>query len=205
MMRCDYGSIVPWVRLIDDEWVLSAGPDTLRLRSEVPLRHTEERVIGNFSVSPRQRVSFVLMWHSSHEPAPLLIDVETVLTDTEAWWRQWVERCIYDGPWRDAVTRSLITLKALTYAPSGGIVAATTTSLPEQMGGVRNWDYRICWVRDATFTLYALLDAGYREEAIAWREWLLRACLAGRPNCKFCMDWRGNAGVRSRSALAAGV
>ena len=180
MMRCDYGSIVPWVRLIDDEWVLSAGPDTLRLRSEVPLRHTEERVIGNFSVSPRQRVSFVLMWHSSHEPAPLLIDVETVLTDTEAWWRQWVERCIYDGPWRDAVTRSLITLKALTYAPSGGIVAAATTSLPEQIGGVRNWDYRFCWVRDATFTLYALLNAGYREEAIAWREWLLRA-VAGRP------------------------
>jgi GH15 family glucan-1,4-alpha-glucosidase len=128
-----------------------------------------------------ERLPFVMAWYPSHAPQPHPIDAESALKDTETWWRQWVSRCTYQGRWRDAVVRSLITLKALTYAPTGGIVAAPTTSLPEELGGVRNWDYRYCWVRDATFTLYSLLSAGYTDEAQAWREWLLRSA-AGKPS-----------------------
>jgi len=179
-IRFDYGSIVPWTRSIDGVWVLTAGPDTVRMRSEAPLRHEEERLVAEFTISPGQRLPFVLTWSLSHDPPPAPFDVETVLAETDTWWRQWAAHCTYDGRWQDAVMRSLLTLKALTYAPSGGIVAAATTSLPEKIGGVRNWDYRLCWLRDATFTLYALLNGGYREEAKAWREWLLRA-VAGRP------------------------
>ena len=120
------------------------------------------------------------MWHPSHESTPPLLDSLETMTATEHWWREWSQRCTYDGPWKEAVLRSLITLKALTFAPTGGIVAAPTTSLPEKIGGVRNWDYRYCWVRDATFTLYSLLNNGYVEEAEAWRQWLLRA-VAGDP------------------------
>src|SRR5581483_3449318 len=118
------------------------------------------------------RVPFVLMWHQSHLPAPTPPDALTAIDDTASWWRDWVAKCTYDGTWRDQVVRSLITLKALTFAPTGGMVAAPTTSLPERLGGVRNWDYRYCWVRDATFTLLALLMNGFTEEARAWREWL---------------------------------
>jgi GH15 family glucan-1,4-alpha-glucosidase len=121
-----------------------------------------------------------LAWHTSHQAAPEQLDCEETLQQTEAWWMEWSGRCTYQGPWREAVLRSLITLKALTYIPTGGIVAAPTTSLPEQLGGVRNWDYRYCWVRDATFTLFAFMRGGFHDEARAWREWLLRA-VAGNP------------------------
>src|SRR5262249_43835767 len=134
-----------------------------------------------FTVSEGERVTFTLTWHPSHEEAPPEADPARALRETEQWWRAWSDRCTYRGPWRDAVLRSLLTLKALTYAPTGGIVAAPPTPLPERLGGVRNWDYRYCWLRDTTFTLLALLDAGYREEARAWRRWLLRA-VAGRPS-----------------------
>jgi GH15 family glucan-1,4-alpha-glucosidase len=158
-----------------------AGPDTLILRAPVDLRNENFRTEAEFTVSEGERVPFVIMWHPSHEPEPEMIDADETIASTDEWWREWSGRCTYDGPWRAAVIRSLITLKALTYAPTGGIVAAPTTSLPEHLGGVRNWDYRYCWVRDATFTLYALLLGGYVEEACAWREWLLRA-VAGEPS-----------------------
>jgi GH15 family glucan-1,4-alpha-glucosidase len=179
-IRFDYGSIIPWVRRVAGGIRAVAGPDTLILKTAVDLHSENFRTEAEFTVSEGQRVPFVLMWHPSHEPEPGLIDANAAVAATEQWWREWSGRCMYTGPWRDAVVRSLITLKALIYAPTGGIIAAPTTSLPECLGGVRNWDYRYCWVRDATFTLYALMLGGYIEEACAWREWLLRA-VAGKP------------------------
>ncbi|HKY09607.1 MAG TPA: glycoside hydrolase family 15 protein, partial [Candidatus Binatia bacterium] len=181
LIRFDYGSIVPWVRRTEFGIRAVAGPDTVLLQTAVPLRNENFRTEAEFTVSEGQRVPFVLTWHPSHDPQPAMIDAEDTIAGTEQWWREWSARCTYRGPWREAVMRSLITLKALTYAPTGGIVAAPTTSLPEKLGGVRNWDYRYCWVRDATFTLYALMLGGYIEEACAWREWLLRA-VAGNPS-----------------------
>ena len=182
VIRFDYGSIVPWVRRLDGGGIRAiAGPDALVLRSPVPLRGENLTTVAEFDVAAGERVPFVLTWHPSHDEPPPPIDAEDVLTCTERWWREWAAQCHADNRWRDAIVRSLITLKALTFAPTGGIVAAPTTSLPEQLGGVRNWDYRYCWLRDATFTLYALLISGYRDEARAWREWLLRA-VAGRPS-----------------------
>ena len=181
IIRFDYGSIIPWVSRTDKGIRAVAGPDTLILRALVDLRNENFRTEAEFTVSEGERVPFVIMWHPSHEPEPEMIDADETIASTDEWWREWSGRCTYDGPWRAAVIRSLITLKALTYAPTGGIVAAPTTSLPEHLGGVRNWDYRYCWVRDATFTLYALLLGGYVEEACAWREWLLRA-VAGEPS-----------------------
>ena len=181
IIRFDYGSIIPWVSRIDKGIRAVAGPDTLILRALVDLRNENFRTEAEFTVSEGERVPFVIIWHPSHEPEPEMIDADETIASTDEWWREWSGRCTYDGPWRAAVIRSLITLKALTYAPTGGIVAAPTTSLPEHLGGVRNWDYRYCWVRDATFTLYALLLGGYVEEACAWREWLLRA-VAGEPS-----------------------
>lgn len=181
-LRFDYGSIVPWVRRSDGHRVAVAGPDSAWLRSE-PAVHTWGEHMGThaeFTVAKGERVAFVLTWHPSHEPRPPLIDPYEALSSSVTDWRRWTSRCRYDGPHRDAVVRSLITLKALTYAPTGGIVAAPTTSLPEKPGGVRNWDYRYCWLRDSTLTLGALLSAGYHEEAAAWRDWLLRA-VAGDP------------------------
>ncbi|HVL05824.1 MAG TPA: glycoside hydrolase family 15 protein [Acidimicrobiales bacterium] len=137
--------------------------------------------MAEFAVHAGERIPFVLTWHPSHEPPPRPIDALAVEAETESWWRQWYDRCSYRGEWSDPVGRSLLTLKALTYVPTGGIVAAATTSLPEQLGGVRNWDYRYCWLRDATFTVYALMLGGYFSEAAAWRDWLLRA-VAGRPS-----------------------
>src|SRR4029077_8872476 len=122
-----------------------------------------------------------LIWYPSHQDEPSPLNVDAAIPDTENWWREWSDRCSYQGEWRDAVLRSLITLKALTFLPTGGIVAAPTTSVPELLGGIRNWDYRCCWVRDATLTLHSLLNAGYRDEAREWREWLLRA-VAGSPS-----------------------
>src|SRR5204863_3137732 len=128
-----------------------------------------------FSVCEGQTVSFVLSWYPSHATAAPAVDPGKSVRSTERWWRKWSSRCTYQGEWREPVLRSLLTLKALTYAPTGGIVAAPTTSLPEELGGVRNWDYRMCWLRDATLTLVALMDAGYYDEARAWPDWLLRA------------------------------
>jgi GH15 family glucan-1,4-alpha-glucosidase len=181
VIRCDYGSIVPWVTRTDRGIRAVAGPDMLLLDTAVPLRGTDHRTVAEFTVTAGQRAPFVLMWHQSHQPTPEPIDPEATVRQTETWWREWSARGNYQGPYRDAVLRSLITLKALTYAPTGGIVAAATTSLPEQLGGVRNWDYRFCWMRDATLTLYALLRSGHVEEAQAWREWMLRA-VAGSPD-----------------------
>jgi GH15 family glucan-1,4-alpha-glucosidase len=179
-IRFDYGSIVPWVRHIDGALHAVAGPDSVWLRTPVPVRGENWTTMADFTVAEGERVPFMLTWHASHRPAPRRIDPVQALGDTEAWWGEWASRIDYRGGWQDAVIRSLLTLKALTYAPTGGIVAAPTTSLPEQLGGVRNWDYRYCWLRDATFTLSALMMAGLADEAKAWREWLLRA-VAGQP------------------------
>ncbi|MFD5327881.1 glycoside hydrolase family 15 protein [Streptomyces sp. NPDC127092] len=181
-LRFDYGSIVPWVRRADGHRVAVAGPDSVWLRSEPPVKTWGQQyaTCSSFSVRAGEQVAFVLTWHPSHEPRPELVDPFEALEHSLADWREWAARCTYTGPYRETVVRSLITLKALTYAPTGGIVAAPTTSLPEELGGVRNWDYRACWLRDSSLTLGALLSAGYVEEAAAWRDWLLRA-VAGDP------------------------
>ena len=181
VIRFDYGSVVPWVRRTDHGISAIAGPDMLGLRTDVPLRGENLKTVATFSVAEGQRVGFDLAWYPSHRDEPVPLDVDKEIDDTETWWREWSARCSYHGKWRDAVMRSLITLKALTFLPTGGIAAAPTTSLPEWLGGVRNWDYRFCWVRDATLTLHSFLDAGYYEEAREWREWLLRA-VAGSPS-----------------------
>jgi GH15 family glucan-1,4-alpha-glucosidase len=180
IIRFDYGAVVPWVKRADGGFIATAGPDSIEVRSEVPLRGENYTTGAAFEVSKGQSFSFVLTQFPSHERAPLPIDPRAACETTEAWWRNWSRQSTYDGDYASAVERSLITLKALTYSPTGGIVAAPTTSLPESLAGARNWDYRYCWLRDATFTLYALLIAGYGDEARAWREWLLRAA-AGRP------------------------
>jgi GH15 family glucan-1,4-alpha-glucosidase len=180
VIRCDYGSVIPWVRRTEDGISAVAGPDALRLRTSVTPRGEDFRTVAEFTVRAGERVPFMLSWHPSHLAPPPAVDIEEAIERTRRWWQEWSSRCTYQGEWRDAVLRSLITLKALTYAPTGGLVAAATTSLPEQLGGVRNWDYRYCWLRDATFSLYALMTGGYVEEALAWREWLLRS-VAGHP------------------------
>jgi len=180
VMRFGYGAIMPWVRRIDGALCATSGPDSLELRTPVALEGRDFTTVAEFVITEGRRVPFVMTWFPSHEAKPLPIDAEAALAATERYWRAWCDHCSYDGRWGDAVRASLVVLKALTYAPTGGMVAAVTTSLPEEIGGVRNWDYRFCWVRDATFTLYALLLAGYHDEARAWREWLLRAA-AGHP------------------------
>ncbi|MBV8878640.1 MAG: glycoside hydrolase family 15 protein [Planctomycetaceae bacterium] len=177
----DYGSVVPWVHCEGGVLTATGGPDRLTLTGPVRLHGRGLQTVAEFDVVEGQRVPFDLVWSPSHLEVPPRIDAEASLEQTVTWWREWSGKCTYEGRWRDGVLRSLITLKALTYAPTGGIVAAPTTSLPEHIGGVRNWDYRYCWLRDATFTLYSLLMSGYRDEAKAWREWLLRA-VAGRPS-----------------------
>jgi GH15 family glucan-1,4-alpha-glucosidase len=182
ILRFDHGSIVPWVSRLEDGALRAiAGPDMTVLRTQVPLRGENLTTRGTFTVGEGERVPFMLTWSPSHLPAPGAIDPETALAETEAFWREWSGRCAPAGPWSAAVRRSLVTLKALTYAPTGGIVAAPTTSLPEWPGGPRNWDYRLCWLRDSTLTLLALMTAGYREEALAFRDWLVRA-VAGSPD-----------------------
>jgi GH15 family glucan-1,4-alpha-glucosidase len=178
--RFDYGRIVPWVIRSGNVVHATAGPDALELRSDIELRGHDMEHSAEFTVSAGQRVGFVLSSHDSWQPPPHAIDAATAADDTEEWWRQWAGRSTYDGDWADVVERSLITLKALTFEPTGGIVAAPTTSLPEFLGGVRNWDYRYCWIRDASLTLDALMDAGYVGEAESWRDWILRA-VAGDP------------------------
>jgi GH15 family glucan-1,4-alpha-glucosidase len=179
--RFDYGRLIPWVSRAEDGLRALAGPDGLILRTPMETRGRDFRTEAEFSVPAGQTVPFTLTWFPSHRAIPPPLDPRRELDATEAWWRAWVGLCTYDGRQRDTVVRSLITLKALIYAPTGGIVAASTTSLPEALGGVRNWDYRYCWIRDATFMLYALASSGYTGEAIAWRDWLLRA-VAGEPS-----------------------
>jgi GH15 family glucan-1,4-alpha-glucosidase len=179
-VRFDYGSIVPWVRAVDGGIRALAGPDTLYCRSDVPMHPEGLMTVADFEVSAGERRTFDLTWTETYADDIRIEGPDDRLQQTEEFWREWSSRCTYEGPWRDAVMRSLITLKALTYQPTGGLVAAATTSLPEQIGGVRNWDYRYCWLRDATYSLYALTVGGYTEEASAWREWLVHA-VAGRP------------------------
>ncbi len=181
VLRFDYGQVVPWVRKDKKGIQAVAGPDAAYLDTPAPLRGENWRTISDFTVHAGERVPFVLTWTPSHLPRPRSANPERALADTQEFWTTWSGRSQASGRYKDAVQRSLITLKALTYAPSGGIVAAATTSLPEQIGGPRNWDYRYCWLRDATLTLQSLLGAGYTEEAAAWREWLLRA-VAGDPS-----------------------
>ena len=181
IIRFDYGTIVPWVRRRYGGLEAIAGPHALILHTPVETHGEDLKTVAEFTVAKGERVPFVLTWYPSHEPAPQEVDPESALRETENYWREWSRHYERSGPWQDAIMRSLITLKGLTYAPTGGIVAALTTSLPEEIGGVRNWDYRFCWLRDATFTLFALLSAGFTEEAKAWREWLLRA-IAGSPS-----------------------
>jgi GH15 family glucan-1,4-alpha-glucosidase len=182
MIRFEYGSIVPWVRRVDEETrVAIAGPDALALRTPVPMRGENLRTVADFTIDAGERKPFVLTWYRSHHEIPRPITADHALEDTCTFWRDWLGACEYQGRWEEAVTRSLVVLKALTYDPTGGIVAAPTTSLPERIGGVRNWDYRYCWLRDATFTLDALLESGFTSEAEAWRSWLLRA-IAGDPD-----------------------
>ena len=180
LVRFDYGAVIPWVRLIGEHLTFIGGPDALVLHTPLALHDENGTRVSRFRVDANTRIPIVLTWFPSHRPLPRAIDPDQALADTERYWRLWSSRCTYDGPYRDHVVRSLITLKALIYRPTGGIVAAPTTSLPEKLGGVRNWDYRYCWIRDATFTLRALMAAGYREEARKWRDWLLRA-VAGDP------------------------
>jgi GH15 family glucan-1,4-alpha-glucosidase len=182
IIRFDYGQIVPWVRLRkrSDGLEAVAGPDALILRTPVETHGKDLTTVAEFTVAKGDRIPFVLTWFASHTDPPRKINPEHALHDTEVFWGDWAKRFETKGKWRDAIVRSLITLKGLTYAPTGGLVAALTTSLPEQIGGVRNWDYRFCWLRDAALILLVLLGAGYREEAKSWREWLLRA-IAGSP------------------------
>ena len=180
-IRFEYGSVVPWVRRAADALVAIAGPDALEVRADVRLEAADLAHAADFVVTEGQRVGFSLTWHPSYRPAPPAVDVAGAIADTEAWWADWSARSTYEGPWREPVMRSLLTLKALTYQPTGGLVAAPTTSLPERLGGVRNWDYRYCWLRDAALTLEALMSGGYVGEAAAWRDWLLRA-IAGDPD-----------------------
>ncbi len=184
--RFDYGGIAPITALGKEPGTCTfmAGPDALILRTCLPLRLGPERTVeAEFALGAGERVPFVLSWHRSYEPPPEPLDAEHEIAATEAWWRDWIGRCTCrEGPWAQEIRRSLITLKALIYGPSGGIVAAPTAGLPEVLGGVRNWDYRFCWLRDAAITLGALVETGFKEEAQRWRDWLLRAVAADPAN-----------------------
>jgi GH15 family glucan-1,4-alpha-glucosidase len=179
-MRFSYGWVVPWVQQIEGRTVAVAGPDSVWLDTDAETYGKDLTTYSDFTIAPGERVAFTISWQASHKSPPAEPDAEAALEATAEFWREWVDHCTYHGPYREAVVRSLITLKALTYAPTGGIVAAPTTSLPECIGGMRNWDYRFTWLRDAAITLSSLLRTGYHQEALAWREWLLRA-VAGDP------------------------
>jgi GH15 family glucan-1,4-alpha-glucosidase len=202
LFRFDYGRLVPWLERTAEGIVAIAGPDAVRLYTSIELVNKDWTTQAEFVVHEGEYVPFVLTWFPSHREPPAVRDAVALLRRVEQGWVGWSARNTYKGPWREAVERSLITLKLLTYRPTGGIVAAPTTSLPETIGGVRNWDYRFCWIRDATLSLYALLTSGYQQEAVAWREWLLRAA-AGSPQdlqimyglhgeqrlVEFALDW----------------
>jgi GH15 family glucan-1,4-alpha-glucosidase len=181
-LRFDYGRSVPWVTRLDDGTLRAiAGPNMTVLRTTAEMRGENLHTVSDFTVKRGETIPFVMTYGDSHLPVPARIDPYEALIKTEEFWRDWTSKCSYRGPWEEAVGRSLITLKALTYWPTGGIIAAPTTSLPEDLGGVRNWDYRFCWLRDASFTLWVLMEAGYYEEAGDWQNWLLRAA-AGSPD-----------------------
>jgi GH15 family glucan-1,4-alpha-glucosidase len=180
VVRFDYGRIVPWVREVDDAWVAIAGPDALCLRAPVETHGENLTTVSEFPVSAGERVPFVLTWFPSYEALPLAIEYQKALEETESFWLDWTGRTVIGGRYAETIRQSLLVLKAMTFVPSGGIVAAPTTSLPEWFHGVRNWDYRFCWLRDASLTLVAMLRAGYGDEATAWSDWLLRA-IAGNP------------------------
>lgn len=179
-LRFDYGSIVPWIRTMADGITAVGGPDGVLFHSEVDTVIDRHNVCADFSVAPGDERCFVMTWHPSHNESIPFVEPRQALRDTMEWWAEWSSQGRSEGRWAEAVDRSLITLKSLSYAPTGGIVAAATTSLPERLGGVRNWDYRFCWLRDATFTLSALMHSGFKDEARAWCSWLLRA-IAGDP------------------------
>src|SRR3569833_2010491 len=192
VVRFGYGAIVPWVTRVDPQTLrIVAGPDMLVLRTQVKMRGENLKTVGEATVNAGDEVPFVLSYAASHEVLPEECDVPECLAATESGWRDWAHRNKIDGPHKDAVTRSLITLKALTYLPTGGMVAAPTTSLPESIGGERNWDYRFCWLRDATLTLLALMNAGYYDEAHKWRDWLLRAAASTPQQIQIMYGLRG--------------
>ncbi|MGH9034058.1 MAG: glycoside hydrolase family 15 protein, partial [Acidimicrobiia bacterium] len=218
-IRFDYGSVLPWVVRRDGRLHATAGPNAVVLSTPATVEGAGESTVADFVVTESERIPFVMTWYPSNEDAPRQSDGNRALSNTTTWWRRWSKQCTYQGEARDLVMRSLITLKALTYAPTGGIAAAPTTSLPEWIGSVRNWDYRYGWLRDSVLTLYALITAGYHEEAIAWRDWLLRAAtgdpsklqimygLAGeRRLSEFELDWlpgyEGSAPVRVGNAAS---
>ena len=175
IIRFDYGDVVPWVRKCGDGLEAIAGPNALVLRTPIETRGEDLTTVAEFEIAEGERAPFVLTWYQSHQKPPRAIHPEHALRATEKYWKDWAGYCEHKGKWKDAVVRSLIILKGLTYGPTGGIVAAATTSLPEKIGGVRNWDYRYCWLRDATFLLLGLMRLGFVDEARSWREWLLRA------------------------------
>jgi GH15 family glucan-1,4-alpha-glucosidase len=179
-IRFDYGDIVPWVRQVEGALVAVAGPDALCFRAPVEVHGEGMTSVSEFTLRPAERFAFVLTWYPSHEAIPDAIDAEQALAESENYWLDWAGKCNHGGDYHDEIHQSLLVLKALTFEPTGGIVAAPTTSLPEHIGGPRNWDYRFCWLRDATLTLVAMLSVGYHDEAKAWRSWLLRA-VAGDP------------------------
>jgi GH15 family glucan-1,4-alpha-glucosidase len=183
VLRFDYGSIIPWVtKDVFGSMRAIAGPDAVRVRATVPLMGREMKTVGNFTLKSGQKAEFIMTWFPSSQDSHTEVESPDAEIDrTALWWKNWTSHCTYRGPYADVVKRSLITLKALTHQSTGGIVAAPTTSLPEALGGSRNWDYRYCWLRDSTYTLYALLHSGYTEEARHWKDWLLRA-VAGSPS-----------------------
>ena len=198
IVRFDYGAVVPWVRQHEQYLSAIGGPDALRLRTPIVLHGVNLTTVAQFTVQEGDVVPFGLSWHPSHEEPPPASDPVRSVEATQRWWEAWSSRCTYAGAHAEPVSQSLRALKAMTYHPTGGIVAAVTTSLPEQIGGVRNWDYRFCWLRDATFTLLSLLSAGYTDEAQRWRDWLLRA-VAGQPEAMQIMY--GPAGERRLTEL----
>ncbi len=180
IIRFDHGKIVPWVRRLDGARLATAGPDALCFRTPVEVRGENLTTVAEFTIAPGERIPFVLTWFPSQEAPPAPVDAEIALAETASYWAEWAASSAHQGEYDEEIRQSLVVLKALTYEPTGGIVAAPTTSLPESIGGVRNWDYRYCWLRDASLTLCAMLSAGHGEEALAWRGWLLRA-IAGDP------------------------
>ncbi|MEU2415731.1 glycoside hydrolase family 15 protein [Streptomyces sp. NPDC013099] len=196
--RPGYGSVSPWIHEVGGRMVAEAGADALWLDTGIQQVEKDGVIASTFAITAGQSVAFVLSWCPSHTAAPDLPDPEAALAETLAFWQDWVRKCTYDGPYREAVIRSAIALKAMTYAPSGGIVAAPTTSLPEEIGGGRNWDYRFTWLRDASTTLAALLGTGYRQEAHAWRRWLLRAVAGDPENLQIMYGITGERDLRER-------
>src|SRR6476660_3002194 len=198
-VRFDYGSTVPWVTRIEDSTIEAiAGPEQIVLRTSAELCGEDLKTMGEFVVDAGQSVPFVLSYGRSFESPPWPIDPLAALERAEAFWREWSDRCADVGPWTDAVKRSLITLKALTYAPTGAIVAAATTSLPERLGGVRNWDYRYCWLRDAALTTRALVSLGFHEEADAFLDWMIHSTRLTRPRLQVLYTVYGESGLKER-------